>query len=337
VTFAVFSNGQLQALVNGQLQALVNGQLQAMVNGQLQALVNSNDPINNSYRIVNGQLQAIVNGQTWAYANGQLLALVNGQLQPLVNNFDVSGANNNAKTLVLVDQDDINVQAGDVGGMVAMNMITGLDAGYQTVIPGAFVNENFEVTYGLGQVLINERPLIVSADNKTKNSGDPNPPLTVSYSGFAFDDTPGSLCPPVVSINQLERRTSYTNVQINGASNVYVAAPGEALTLTGNWSENSFVNIFPGYFPNCPGCITQLRIGMVNESGGNAFATCDDVSGLGAHSGAIYQTFNAPSAPNILYHADLYRWYTCLRLTPVIHLRFQFTTSFQMMPLLLLS
>ena len=94
---------------------------------------------------MNGQFQAIVNGETWVYPNGQLKALVNGQLQPLVNNFDVSGTNNNAKTLVLVDEDDINLQFGDVGGMISMNMITGLEAGYQTLIPGAFVNETFEV------------------------------------------------------------------------------------------------------------------------------------------------------------------------------------------------
>ncbi|MEI9944338.1 MAG: hypothetical protein WDN26_08935 [Chitinophagaceae bacterium] len=178
LTFAVFQNGQLQALVNGQLQALVNGQLLAMVNGQLQAV--------NSYSIVNGQLQAIVNGEVWIYPNGQLKALVNGQLQPLVNNFDVSGSNNNIKTLVLVDEDDINLQAGDLGGMFAMNMITGLSAGYQRLIPAAFVDENYEVTYGYGTVLINKKPVILTADNKTKNTGEANPPFTVQYNGLAF-------------------------------------------------------------------------------------------------------------------------------------------------------
>ena len=152
-------------MVNGQLMAVVNGevicyfperQLRALVNGSIGAIrkwtVESNRERQlqevNSYSIENGQLRAIVNGETWVYPNGQLKALVNGQLQALVNNFDVGGANNNAKTMVLVDEDDINLQSGDVGGMFSMNMITGLEAGYQTLIPGAFVNENFEVTYG---------------------------------------------------------------------------------------------------------------------------------------------------------------------------------------------
>jgi hypothetical protein len=308
LTFAVFQNGQLQALVNGQLQPLVNGQLKALVNGQLQAV--------NSYTIANGQLQAIVNGETWVYPNGQLKALVNGQLQPLVNNFDVSGANNNANTAVLVDEDDINQQFGDVGGMFSMNMITGLDAGYQTLIPGGFVNENFEVSYGPGLVIITKKPIEVTAENKTKNAGDPNPPLTVSYSGFAYDDGPASLVLPIEypslpkSIDQLERRTTYTDVQINGGTNIYYATPGETLTLTGNWSWNHLQNIIPGYQTYCPGCITQNYIGITNsEFTGNIFDVCYDVSGTGSGSGTINNTFTAPSRPGVYYITQRSDWW----------------------------
>jgi hypothetical protein len=319
LTFVVFQNGQLKALVNGQLQALVNGQLKAIVNGELTVV--------DSYTIANGQLQAIVNGETWVYPNGQLKALVNGQLQPLVNNFDVSGTNNNTKTLVLVDEDDINVQSGDVGGMVSVNMITGLDAGYQTLIPGAFVNENFDVTYGLGTVLINKKPLNISADNKNKNSGDPNPPFTFTYNGFAFDETEASLCTPVVfppspkSIDQLERRTTYTDVRINGISNVYTATPGEALTLTGSWNQVYFTDIFPGYVPFCPGCITQHYIGMTNDDfTGNAFDPCTDVSSLSPISGTINQTFTAPSRPGIYYITQESSWlFFCYQFGHMLH------------------
>src|SRR5206468_5004449 len=129
----------------------------------------------------------------------------------------------------------------------------GLDVGYQALIPAAFVDENFEVTYGAGQVLITKRPLTISADHKTKNAGDPNPPLTVSYDGFAFDESPATLCKPIIfppspkSIDQVERRTTYTDVLINGQSNVYYANPGETLTLTGDWSEVHFNDIIPNY------------------------------------------------------------------------------------------
>lgn len=310
LTFVVFQNGQLRALVNGQLEPFVNGQLRAMVNGQLQPV--DGPPIVNSQ----GELEVRVNGETWVFPNGQLKALVNGQLLPLVNNFDVSGTNNNSKTVVLIDEDDINLQFGDVGGMVSMNMITGLEAGSQTLVPGAFLNENFDVTYGLGVVTITKKPLNVYADNKTKNQGEVNPPLTVSYSRFAFDDTEASLCLPLVvptlpkSIDQLERRTTYSDVKINGTSNVYVAQPGEVLTLTGNWTEDHFQNIIQGYPTYCPGCITQNYIGMSNDNfTGNQFDTCYDVSSVFAHAGTISNTIVAPSRPGVYYITQQSSWY----------------------------
>jgi len=51
---------------------------------------------------------------------------------------------------------------------------------------------------------------------------------------------------------------------------------------------------------------------MADGSGGNVFATCDDVSGLADHSKVIYNTFNAPSAPGIYYITQIMTWwYTC--------------------------
>ena len=150
LTFVVFQNGQLKAIVNGQLEnhaeLLTNGQLKAIVNGQMQSATGE--------VLANGQLKAIVNGEDWVYANGQLKAIVNGQLKSLVNNFDVSETNNNSKTVVIVDEDDINLQYGDIGGMVSVNMITGLSPGMKKLVPGALVNENFVVSYGLGDIEI---------------------------------------------------------------------------------------------------------------------------------------------------------------------------------------
>jgi hypothetical protein len=388
LTFTVFQNSQLQALVNGQLQPLVNGQLKAIVNGQLQEV--------NSYSIANGQLQAIVNGQTWVYANGQLLALVNGQLQPLVNNFDVSGANNNAKTLVLVDEDDINLQSGDIGGMFSMNMITGLDVGIQKLVPGAFVNENFEVTYGVGEIQIvpalliakannttkvygennpaftasysgfayddnastitapdiicaatsssgtgnypiflsggdvtnytlivqngnleiTKKTLLVTADDKMKAPGEANPPLTITYDGFVGTDTEDDVCIPFVIppspkvIDQVLRLTTYTDVKLNDGTNVIDAAPGQAITLTGR--RNTVYNDVTNY---CPGCITQLYIGMANAPGlGNVFTNCYDVSLYNltepgtAQSADFVIPFNAPTTPGVYYITQVSSW-----------------------------
>jgi hypothetical protein len=51
---------------------------------------------------------------------------------------------------------------------------------------------------------------------------------------------------------------------------------------------------------------------MGDEFGGNVFASCDDVSGLGDHSGFINNTFRAPSASGIYYITQISTWwYTC--------------------------
>ncbi|HVG16382.1 MAG TPA: MBG domain-containing protein [Chitinophagaceae bacterium] len=381
LTFVVFANGQLLALVNGQLQALVNGQLQAMVNGSLATV--------NSYSVNDqGQLLVQANGQTLAYANGQLLALVNGQLQALVNNFDVSGTNNNSQTLVLIDQDDVTVQAGALGGMFSVNMITGLEAGPQKLVPGAFVNENFEVTYGVGNIEIRPALLAVVADDTTKVYGDDNPEFTVSYFGLAYDDNAGdinapetrtvagntsgvgtypivlgggsasnytlllrdgnlvvtkkplkviaddksriigtdnppftitynglvgndtkdSVCLPYIipasprDIQQLNRKTTYTDVKLNGQTNVINATPGQTIQLTGNYNS-----VYSDPTDYCPGCITQLHIGMSNGKGGNLFNDCIAVGQ--APSGSINKTFTAPSAPGVYYITQESTWW----------------------------
>ena len=314
LTFVVFQNGQLKALVNGQLEdqseLLTNGQLKAIVNGQLQTA--------NGTVLPNGQLKAIVNGEDWVYANGQLKAIVNGQLKALVNNFDVTGANNNAKTVVLVDEDDINLQYGDIGGMFSVNMITGLNPGIQKLVPGAFVNENFEVTYGLGEIEILPA-LYIAGDNKTKFEGEPNPPLTLNYNGFVNGDNENTICSgnwlqsiiaPTSnnSINQLGRVTNYTNVGLaevnnpnnsgNGTTKLTVS-PGATLMLTGQRSSGMV-----GDGAGCPGCVTQHYIGIKD-----VFSDCFDANGS---VGDLDHTFKAPTIPGVYYITQGASWeYNC--------------------------
>lgn len=302
LTFVVFQNGQLKAIVNGQLedqpQLLTNGQLKAIVNGQLQPT--------NATVLANGQLKAIVNGEDWIYSNGQLKAIVNGQLKALVNNFDVTGSANNANTVVLVDEDDINLQYGDVGGMFSVNMITGLTPGIQKLVPGAFVNANFEVTYGLGDIEILPA-LHITGDNKTKFEGEPNPPLTLSYDGFVNGDNENTICSgsagpsytvpaSPVSISQLARLTTYTDVRLNGGTNVITVAPGATVTLTGNRSSFSQATVPE----DCPGCVTQHYFGIKD-----IFSVGFDANGS---SGVINNTFRAPKTPGVYYVTQVASW-----------------------------
>ncbi len=145
LTFVVF-NGQLRAVVNGQLHPVVNGQLRAVVNGTLQGV--------DGVTITNGQLRAVVNGVSYDLLNGQLRAVVNGQLQPVVNNFGGVSQTSNSNAAVIMDGDDMAIQDGALGGLFAINTITGLNPGVQKLIPGTFYHPNLDVSYGLGDVTI---------------------------------------------------------------------------------------------------------------------------------------------------------------------------------------
>jgi hypothetical protein len=217
-------NGQLMALVNGQLMALVNGQLMALVNGeyrfvsftngqlmalvndawvqvngQLMAMVNGRMEVVSEYSIQNGQLMAVINGQLMALVNGQLMALVNGQLMALVNDLGFAAGSSNTKSGVIVDEDDVLVQNGAIGGMFSVNMITSLEPGIQKLVPGTFTHEGFEVSYGLGDVTILPAELAVSVKDTSRTYGYANPSFEITTSGFAFGDNASAISSPVAN------------------------------------------------------------------------------------------------------------------------------------------
>lgn len=209
ITFTVFVSGQLKALVNGQLQ-VYNGQLKALVNGILQGV--------DSYTITSGQLKAIVNGQDYSLENGQLKALVNGQLKALVNDLGGVSPTNNASTAVVVDRDDLVLQGGALGGVFSANMITGLGARLQKLVPGGFFDPNLDVTYQPGKITVLRAPLTVDADWKVLNQGAPTPPqsfFTSTIKGLEYNDQPS-----VVTGIKYTLSPAYT-----GAPGVYTITP----------------------------------------------------------------------------------------------------------------
>ena len=80
-----------------------------------------------------------------------------------------------------------------------MNMITGLNVGTQTIIPGGFLHGDFEVTYGLGHAEILPALLIAKAEDTSKVYGENNPSFKKSYSGFAYGEDESYITSPVVT------------------------------------------------------------------------------------------------------------------------------------------
>jgi hypothetical protein len=134
------------------------------------------------------------------------------------------------------------------------------------------------------------------------------------------DDTKDSVCVPFIIpptpkvVDQNMRLTTYTAIQLNNGGNVYYANPGENITLTGH--RQTVYNDLTNY---CPGCVTQLYIGMAAPGGtGNVFTSCFDVSlnvltGPGNSQDADFNfQFVAPTEPGVYYITQESSWqYTC--------------------------
>jgi hypothetical protein len=152
------SNVDAKGLV-GQTPYL-NGQALTIVNGQ-------------ALTIVNGQAVTIVNGQAVIIVNGQAVIIVNGQAIPIVNS--------DSRSAVILNENEIGQ---GLSPLKSLNILSGLEAGTQSIFPGSFDNGNFNITYVPGTLTINKAPLQVKADNITRPYGEENPPLTYTYSGF---------------------------------------------------------------------------------------------------------------------------------------------------------
>jgi len=174
------TNGSLVKIVNGvslpvvtdvtDITTIPNGSLVKIVNGSL-------------VKIVNGSLVKIVNGTPEQLLNGSLVKIVNGSLVKIVNGttlgLEAGSANN---TAVILDQTDVDAsQANWLGAMFGVNMITGLDVGTQWLVPGVLVNSNFDITYGIGKVTVNNNPCLIthSLDKSFGSTANPGTPTSL--------------------------------------------------------------------------------------------------------------------------------------------------------------
>lgn len=199
-------NGSLVQLVNGQQVPIINGSLVQLVNGSLVQLVNGVPvPIPNGslvqlvngslVQMVNGSLVQLVNGSLVQLVNGSLVQLVNGSLVQLVNGSVVGADNPNNNTAVIIDQTDVDFQANWIGPMFSVNMITGLSAGLQKLVPGMLSNENFEISYAFGNVNILPKTITIQPDaGQTKIYGSADPVFTFTNdAGLSLADFSGKL------------------------------------------------------------------------------------------------------------------------------------------------
>ena len=170
-TYMLSSVSQTSAKGMIDINSFANGQAVTIVNGQ-------------AVTIVNGQAVTIVNGQAVTIVNGQAVTIVNGQAIPIVNS--------EGKTAVVVNETEIGQGQSQ---LKSLNMITGIDVGNQFIIPGSFVNDNFDITHIAGTVTIVPAPVTITATaGQTKVYGNNDPVFTYSNNaGLIASDFTGSL------------------------------------------------------------------------------------------------------------------------------------------------
>jgi hypothetical protein len=148
--------------------------------------------------ISNGLLPVTISNETaFSLSNGLLpvtisngvypVTISNGGFPVTISNgaFPVTISNSllDPKTNIGIIVDSSDVTQGQIGLVQSINAVTGLTSGTHYIIP-------LDIRYAVGNLRINKATLTITADNKTRQYLEPNPPLTATFSGFKFGETP---------------------------------------------------------------------------------------------------------------------------------------------------
>ena len=142
-----------------------------------------------AYQLINGVPVAIVGGVPVAIVSGVPVAIVGGVPVAIVGGVPVaivSSLSDSNKLPVIIDSTDL----GDIGpsGFKSINLVTGITAGVQTIVPGALLNDNLDVHYELGNLNILPAPLTIRVKDTSKLYG-----VEIALDSTAFSITSGRM------------------------------------------------------------------------------------------------------------------------------------------------
>ena len=83
------------------------------------------------------------------------------------------------------------VNPGDIWG--ELERVPGEEVGSYIIMQGTLQSDNYDITYIPNYLVIVPAPLTIKADDKGRPAYTENPPFTVTYTGFKFDDGPEDL------------------------------------------------------------------------------------------------------------------------------------------------
>jgi gliding motility-associated-like protein len=174
-----------------------------------------------------------------------------------------------------------------------------------------FAAGNYSITYLPGDLVVGKADLTVTADNKTRVFGYPNPSLTVSYSGFVNNDDAGKLTklPVIATTATLSSPVGQYQITASGAESdnynfaylpgvlTVIAAPPtlaipNAFTPNGDGINETWNIKNIGFYTNCSVKIFN-RYGInVFTSNGYAVPWDGTYKGAALPSGTYYYIIN---------------------------------------------
>ena len=86
----------------------------------------------------------------------------------------------------------------DTAVNLATSATSGSPVGSYAITASGAADANYTVTHVNGSLSVTRAALTITAENKSKVEGQPNPPLTAAYNSFVNGETPAALDNPVI-------------------------------------------------------------------------------------------------------------------------------------------
>ena len=216
---------------------------------------------------------------------------------------------------------------GETVGSVTIDYGTGGQASYppgpcdQCVVPsnatgGSFDPNNYTITYIPGNINVEQAPLTITADNQLKLYGEPNPVLTVTYTGFVNGDGPAQMTtlPAVTTTATTISPPGQYPITPAGASApnyVITYVPGEltitdsfgipnAFTPNGDGINDTWHIQFLDSYQNCTVNIFNRTGQSVYNSNGYAAPWDGTLRGTALPAGTYYYVINLKTINKVL-------------------------------------
>jgi hypothetical protein len=197
----------------------------------------------------------------------------------------------NENVMLIVDSLDVyGTDAGVLDGYESMNMISGYEVGNWLIGPGVLLNENFDITYGLGNLHIVPETLYVKARDTVTGSNGAQPVYSSDKYVYQYEDEDNSVIASGPSYTVLN--SSNVNVGTgNLTTGSYQIVPS-GVTLKGTTPD--YIIVYKnGTLTVAPTLAVTAVEGAINCNGGTTTVTVSASGGTAPYTGTGVKTVYA--------------------------------------------